>query len=547
MIRKGNVLDVEKECGELSRVDFLMHSELSLGGVFSTEREMWYFPKTTCHRRIDVDNCGPEAEYGIVITRLRPIAISVNLLARYIFVPTMRHQNRIKHMSLFYSKDFSPDLIGHADVGYLSDLHKTRSQIGYVFICDDDEGRGREDWTRWKGGGFEEDERGGILKKMKIGVKTPEVLSAGGGGGHGQGQGGTKAFGSKYVKLDNMAPKRKEIKSSPSKETSATARLHPPLYKLTLQALSHSGAKDNEHREEESFKRDDPNANSPSIEELVKTFSIDRYLVRMQCDGATDLTADLVVKKSCFGKYLDFPKDNNACFQMKWYMIFSSAAIAIDRQSIVYLYLALTILAFQVDVTAEATAEEHNIIVDIPSTTSKEEEKVEPVNLGERKNCPFEGFNISDEAPKKLTQLINDYSEWIANGMLKHHADRYCQQQPEVSRNKEFLINNIKGFSIPVGLPWHLVDEVYIPINCGDEFYWVLAVVILKERRIQVYDSMNCSSFIAAYAEYLSNVLQVPNDGLDSRLLRKRYAALLWKYGEAKAQKLYATDVKDPR
>ncbi|PHU24389.1 Protein NRT1/ PTR FAMILY 1.1 [Capsicum chinense] len=38
-------------------------------------------------------------------------------------------------MSLFYSKDCSPDLIGHADVGYLSDPHKARSQISYVFIC----------------------------------------------------------------------------------------------------------------------------------------------------------------------------------------------------------------------------------------------------------------------------------------------------------------------------------------------------------------------------------------------------------------------------
>ncbi|PHU07466.1 hypothetical protein BC332_23955 [Capsicum chinense] len=57
-----------------------------------------------------------------------------------------------------------------------------------------------------------------------------------------------------------------------------------------------TGAEDNEHEKEESFKRDDPNANSPSVEELVKTFSIDRYSLRMQCDGATDLTGDLVVK-----------------------------------------------------------------------------------------------------------------------------------------------------------------------------------------------------------------------------------------------------------
>ncbi|PHT38057.1 hypothetical protein CQW23_21630 [Capsicum baccatum] len=120
-----------------------------------------------------------------------------------------------------------------------------------------------------------------------------------------------------------------------------------------------------------------------------------------------------------------------------------------------------------------------------------EEEKVEPVLLGERKNYPFEGFKILDEAPKKLKKLIKDYSEWITDGLLKHHADRFCQQQLEVSRNEERLINIIKGFSIPDGLPWHLVHEVHIPINCGDEFHWVLVVIVLKERRIQVYDSMS--------------------------------------------------------
>ncbi|PHT47812.1 hypothetical protein CQW23_12020 [Capsicum baccatum] len=98
------------------------------------------------------------------------------------------------------------------------------------------------------------------------------------------------------VATDNMAPKIKEIESSPSKGTNAAAQLHPPLYELALQALSQSGAEDNEHVEEESFKKDDPNANSPSVEELVKTFSINRYPVRIQCDRATDLMGDLVVK-----------------------------------------------------------------------------------------------------------------------------------------------------------------------------------------------------------------------------------------------------------
>ncbi|PHT89751.1 hypothetical protein T459_04864 [Capsicum annuum] len=191
----------------------------------------------------------------------------------------------------------------------------------------------------------------------------------------------------------------------------------------------------------------------------------------------------------------------------------------------------------RVDVIVKATTEENNIIVDNPSTASKDEEKVELVSSGEWKNYPFEGFNILDKS--------------------------------EVSQNEECLINIIKGSSILTGLPWYLVDEVHISINCGDELYWVLAIVVLKKRLIRVYDSISrrrrsrpslrykswpnycpltlicvsfwikrdCGLFVVAYAEYLSDGLQVPNDGLDVGLLHKRYAAILWKYREAKDQK----------
>ncbi|KAF3651949.1 putative glycerol-3-phosphate 2-O-acyltransferase 6-like [Capsicum annuum] len=110
---------------------------------------------------------------------------------------------------------------------------------------------------------------------------------------------------------------------------------------VTDYASAAIGAEYNEHGEEECFERDDANANSPSTEELVKAFSIDYYPVRMQCDGASDLMGDFMVKSSmgkyfdtfekilqeqkldahfrdsCFEKYLDLPEDNNACFQIK--------------------------------------------------------------------------------------------------------------------------------------------------------------------------------------------------------------------------------------
>ncbi|PHU02797.1 hypothetical protein BC332_28048 [Capsicum chinense] len=63
----------------------------------------------------------------------------------------------------------------------------------------------------------------------------------------------------------------------------------------------------------------------------------------------------------------------------------------------------------------------------------------------------------------------------------------------------------------------------------------------------QTIGSLDCGPFIATYAEYLSDRIQVSNDGLDVGLLQKIYSALLRKYGEAKAQKPYTSDIKDPR
>ncbi|PHT38664.1 hypothetical protein CQW23_22237 [Capsicum baccatum] len=366
-----------------------------------------------------------------------------------------------------------------------------------------------------------------------------------------------------------MAPKRKKTESSPSKGISAAAQLHPPLYELALQTLSQSRAEDNEHGEEESFKRDDPNATSPSAEELVKTFNIDPYSVRMHCDGATDLTSDLVVK-SVMGKYFDAfrkilqeqkldlisGKDalGNILICRRTTMMFldendfspdfaisrecssckcqdckakhdgvinainaltasmkemtskrgvipskrisypdtpleikaakrrrkdtskTSSIIKKNGKSIVYLYLALTILAFQVDVTA--TAEEHNMIVDNPLTKMKKKWSLMDCQWAVKASCRQHIDVIFYYLRKKAKlQTEEQYRYTTGNCLYKVYInnayDRYCQQQPEVSQNEECLINIIKGFSIPAGLPWHLVNEVYIPVNCGDEFHWV--------------------------------------------------------------------------
>ncbi|KAF3649151.1 putative glycerol-3-phosphate 2-O-acyltransferase 6-like [Capsicum annuum] len=275
------------------------------------------------------------------------------------------------------------------------------------------------------------------------------------------------------MKMIIWLQKRREIKSSPSKGTSAADRLQPPLYELALQALSQSGAEDNEHRGGgECLKRDDPNANSLFTEKLVKTFSIDHYPVRMQCDGATNLMGDFVVKsvmgksfdafrklireqkldayfrESCFGQYLDLPEDKNAWFQMK--MVY-------DLLKCRFIY--------------------------------ENKDRMDGV--------------------------------WI----------NYCGM-PVCFGWKEFVIvTELKCYPPSPSQVIPTLTQKKVPRTP-------------KKRQRQVE---NCGSFVAAYAEYLNNGLQVPNDGIDNGLLCKIYAALLWKYGEAKAQKPYARDIKDPR
>ncbi|PHT72081.1 hypothetical protein T459_22866 [Capsicum annuum] len=60
-----------------------------------------------------------------------------------------------------------------------------------------------------------------------------------------------------------------------------------------------------------------------------------------------------------------------------------------------------------------------------------------------------------------------------------------------VAKNEDAIANIIHKFCMPVGLPWYMVDEIYISINCDKEFYWVLAVIVLKERLVRMYDSLS--------------------------------------------------------
>ncbi|PHU00465.1 hypothetical protein BC332_30252 [Capsicum chinense] len=220
-------------------------------------------------------------------------------------------------------------------------------------------------------------------------------------------------------------------------------------------------------------------------------------------------------------------------------------------------------------------------------------------------NCLFKTY---------IDATYKRYFEYAAGDSLSTQDD--YKKTYFIASNEGALINIIKGFNIPVALPCHLVDDVYVPINYDGNFHRVLVVISLKKRCIWVYDSMlssqhrepsykikrlsemlptyisysgllentertvwsslesykykmsnvasdlndtpfdveyvkdiaqqDCGVFITAYAEFLSDQMQIPSSNLDVEYLRKRYATLLWNYGVKKAKKIYSSDHDDP-
>ncbi|PHT51731.1 hypothetical protein CQW23_06193 [Capsicum baccatum] len=236
---------------------------------------------------------------------------------------------------------------------------------------------------------------------------------------------------------------------------------------------------------------------------------------------------------------------------------------------------------------------------------------------------PFEGLNINGPYAE---DLFSKFSVWMSAGLYNPHANKKKAKLDTTSEYRYTTVNFvfmnyihdtythyhrshseidlslhvknicsmkvasvetsiceiIQGLCIPAGISWHLIDEVHVTINYKGSFHWVLAVIVLKERCIRVYDSMkdhidwslldaykeksnqhafdvhivegivqqssgmlNCGLFVAAYAEYLSDRHQIPSLEFDPKKHCTRYTSLLWDYGVNKACTGYVSDNQD--
>ncbi|XP_047252200.1 uncharacterized protein LOC124887067 [Capsicum annuum] len=119
------------------------------------------------------------------------------------------------------------------------------------------------------------------------------------------------------------------------------------------------------------------------------------------------------------------------------------------------------------------------------------------------------------------------------------------------------IVEYMLGFFMRCNVPWNSVDNVLFLINLAEEFHWILARLSFKDQCIYVYDSMygtrfwesrsdglpvdnsfdiriDCGVFVAAFAKYLLDGLEISNhlDNIDA--IHTRYGVLLWNYEKKK-------------
>ncbi|PHT37739.1 hypothetical protein CQW23_21312 [Capsicum baccatum] len=64
----------------------------------------------------------------------------------------------------------------------------------------------------------------------------------------------------------------------------------------------------------------------------------------------------------------------------------------------------------------------------------------------------------------------------------------------------------INGFRMHAAVPWHIVEDIYIPVNIKEKHHWVVAILYFSERSIFLYDSYESSGHYSAVLDVIEKL-----------------------------------------
>ncbi|KAF3679264.1 hypothetical protein FXO38_02834 [Capsicum annuum] len=71
------------------------------------------------------------------------------------------------------------------------------------------------------------------------------------------------------------------------------------------------------------------------------------------------------------------------------------------------------------------------------------------------------------------------------------------------------LIEYINGFGMHATVPWHTVENIFIPVNVKEKHHWVLAVLSFSKRCIFLYDLYESSGHYEAVLAEIEKIAKI--------------------------------------
>ncbi|PHU01089.1 hypothetical protein BC332_30876 [Capsicum chinense] len=159
-----------------------------------------------------------------------------------------------------------------------------------------------------------------------------------------------------------------------------------------------------------------------------------------------------------------------------------------------------------------------------------------------KQELAFDGFLISDTMS---SSVIEEFKQWVEE---KRRNTKSIIEIQKLAKMLPTYLSDSKFYDETSRTDWPNLktyrDKITQTAQILNEHPFDVEYV--QHIMQQECDSVDCGVFVAGYAEYLSEEMNVPSDDFEVEYHRMRYATLLRKYGIQKTKKGYASENDDP-
>ncbi|PHT29235.1 hypothetical protein CQW23_31169 [Capsicum baccatum] len=146
--------------------------------------------------------------------------------------------------------------------------------------------------------------------------------------------------------------------------------------------------------------------------------------------------------------------------------------------------------------TSETVIEDHDQHIDVYLYYLRKKSKYGPHSSYKNESNKSYKYSTVDCKFMNVIRYLNDvYSmdhQNLKDGIQEHH-----------------LIEYINRFRMHAAVPWHTVEDIFIPVNIKEKHHWVLAVLSFSERCIFLYDSHESSGNYAAVLAEIEKIAKI--------------------------------------